>query len=338
MITTRNNFELTNHNTFAIPAMCRRFVEYDSAEDIPVVLQSVDPAEPVIHIGAGSNMLFTRDFPGTVIHSRIKGIEQLRESTGEVWLKVGAGVEMNALIKAVAERHLWGLENLADIPGEVGSSAVQNVGAYGVEAGDVIDSVCVWDRKENRFTTLSNADCRFAYRDSLFKHADSKGRYIIHAVVFKLSSHPAPKLDYPALKNCFATPPASPAEVSAAISRIRGDKLPDPAKVPSAGSFFKNPVVAQEVFDRIQQSEPSPVPHYPLPDGQVKIPAAWLIEQCGWKGTRRGNAAVWHLQPLVLVNPERKASPDEIIALENEIIESVKTRFGITLSPEVEHI
>lgn len=338
MITTRHNFDLTGHTTFAMPVSCKSFIEYDDAADIPAILAGLPEGEPLLHLGAGSNILFTRPFAGTVLHSAVKGVREVSRSDSEVMLEVGAGTVMTDLINHTCALGLWGLENLAGIPGEVGSAAVQNVGAYGVEAGDIIAEVKAWDRAEERFVSIPQSDCRFGYRDSLFKQPEAKGRYIIHAVTFRLCPTPAPRLTYPALAAKFADAPASPAEVAKAVIEVRGSKLPDPAEVPSAGSFFKNPVVSREVFEKIRETATADVPHYPLADGSVKIPAAWLIEQCGWKGQSLGRAAVWHLQPLVIVNPGRDASPEEIIALERAIVQSVSERFGITLSPEVEHI
>ena len=234
-----------------------------------------------------------------------------------------------------------GIENLSGIPGEVGASAVQNVGAYGAEAADSIVAVHAYDEVEEEFVTFTTDECHYAYRDSVFKQADFKKRYIIHAVDYRLSPIPAPDLSYPALKSHFEgfdESTLSPSDIRKAIIEIRNSKLPDPVKVPSAGSFFKNPVISEELFAEIRAKEaPAEPPHYKVSDG-YKIPAAWLIDRCGWKGYRDGNIGVWHLQPLVIVNPDRQASPEEVISLETRIIDSVKQRFGIKLTPEVEHI
>lgn len=341
MIKTYDNYDLSSHNTFAMNVKCGEFMEYSHADDIPFILSSIRKDIPKIHIGAGSNLLFTGDFPGIVLHSAIKGIDVISESRQEIIVRAGAGETMDDLVRWACDRELWGLENLSGIPGEVGASAVQNVGAYGVEACDAIVEVHAYDEVECEFVTFSNAECNYAYRDSIFKHPDFKGRYVIHSVDYRLSPIATPKLSYPALKARFETCDEStltPHDIRKAVIEIRDSKLPNPAEVPSAGSFFKNPVVSEDTFSRICQTETGlNVPHYKV-DGGYKIPAAWLIERCGWKGFSEGNVAVWHLQPLVLVNPERKASPAEVLDLEKRIIASVNERFGIKLSPEVEHI
>lgn len=341
MITTLDNYNLTERNTFAMKVKCGVFMEYTKAEEIPFILSSIRKDVKRMHIGAGSNLLFTSDYPGVVLHSAIKGIKILSETSKEVIVRVGSGETMDDFIKWACDRQLWGVENLSGIPGEVGASAVQNVGAYGTEACDVIVAVHAFDEVDREFVTFSNEKCRYGYRDSIFKKPNFKGRYIIHAVDYALRPEVSPTLTYPALKTMFGdrdTATLTPHDIREAVIATRASKLPDPAKVPSAGSFFKNPVVTEEHFERIrQQEEGIEVPHYKTAAG-YKIPAAWMIDRCGWKGYEEGNVAVWHLQPLVIVNPYRKASPDEIVNLEKKIIDSVRQRFGITLSPEVEHI
>lgn len=338
MIKSYQNFDLSGHNTFAMKVKCGCFMEYDAAADIPFIFSSIRKDIDVIHIGGGSNLLFTADYPGIVLHSAIRFIRETGREGNTVFVEAGSGVVMDELISYLCSRGLWGLENLSGIPGEVGASAVQNVGAYGVEAADAIVSVNTFDTLNNEFVTIPASDCSYGYRDSIFKRPGYKGRYIIHSVTFRLSAIPTPDISYPALRDSFATPPSTPAEVREAVIRVRDSKLPDPATVPSAGSFFKNPVISPSQFDRVKEAAGDmAVPHYDA-GGGIKVPAAWLIDQCGWKGYTDGNVAVWHLQPLVIVNPERKATPAEVIGLEKRIIDSVSSRFGITLSPEVEHI
>ncbi|MCM1163333.1 MAG: UDP-N-acetylmuramate dehydrogenase [Muribaculaceae bacterium] len=339
MITTSQNYDLTERNTFAMPVKCGCFMEYDKASDIPFLLSSIRPGVDIFHIGAGSNLLFLRDYPGVVIHSAIRFIEEAGREGDSVLVRVGSGQTMDSFIAQMCERNLWGVENLSGIPGEVGSAAVQNVGAYGVEAADVIDTIEAFDRSSGEFVTLKGADCDYGYRYSMFKSPSLKGNYIITAVTFRLSATPRPVVSYPALAKAFSEVPTTPGQVREAVIAIRNTKLPDPASTPSAGSFFKNPVVSRETYEQIvaAEGEEVQVPHYEV-DGGVKIPAAWLIDQCGWKGRSMGNAAVWHSQPLVIVNPDHKATPDEIVALEKAVISSVRERFGITLTPEVEHI
>ncbi len=340
MITTIDNFDLTDRNTFAMRVKCKRFIEYDDAADLPEIISSIGEM-PMFHIGEGSNLLFTGDFPGAILHSKIKSIDILSNCDGKVTIRVGSGVKMDDLIKDCCDKELWGLENLSGIPGEVGASAVQNVGAYGVEACDCIVAVHAFDIKESQYLTFTTSECQYGYRDSLFKRPTHKGRYIIHSVDFQLSHLPVPVLRYPTLNEKFKNVSAvrlKPGDLRKAVMETRDQKLPDPAVTPSAGSFFKNPIVSQSQFNSILRTENrDSIPHYPVED-MIKIPAAWLIDQCGWKGKTEGNVAVWHLQPLVIVNPERKATPQEVISLESQIIDSVKSRFDITLSPEVEHI
>ncbi|MDE6417720.1 MAG: UDP-N-acetylmuramate dehydrogenase [Duncaniella sp.] len=337
MITSCDNFDLCAHNTFGMAVRCRRFVEYDSAEDIPALLASLPEGEPWMQIGEGSNLLFLSDYPGSVLHSRVCHVREERRDGTEVLLRAGAGVNMDTLARETAAEGLWGLELLAGIPGEVGSAAVQNVGAYGREAADVIREVTVYDTAECCFKTLGRDECRYGYRDSIFKHPEVKGRYIVTDVLFGLSTTGPSHFRDRMLEERFGgREGVNPLDVALAVVGIRNSKLPDPKDVPSAGSFFKNPVVSTEVAERLRAEYPD-IPAYDA-EGGVKIPAAWLIDRCGWKGKKLGRAAVWHLQPLVITNPSRDASPDEIVALEEAIATSVEARFGIRLTPEVEHI
>ena len=322
-------------NTFALPAFCRRLVEIESAYHLRALLPEL-AGEPLLKVGAGSNLVFITDWPGTVLHSAISDITFLPDGT----VRAGSGVVMDHLAALAAGRGLWGLENLSGIPGEVGASAVQNVGAYGVEAADRIVSVEAVDLVTGETRYFSVDECGYAYRDSIFKHSPAKERYFITHVTYRLSSEPSPVLSYPALRDAFeGRMPQSPEEVRSTIIAIRDSKLPRPDEVPSAGSFFKNPVVDAAAFERVEALHPDiRVPRYPLADGSVKIPAAFLIEQCGWKGYDNGRVAVWHKQPLVLTNPCRQASGADVLDLETRIIASVAARYGITLSPEAEHI
>ena len=246
-----------------------------------------------------------------------------------------------------AKEGLWGPENLSLIPGEVGASAVQNIGAYGVEAKDIIARIRAFDMQERRFVDIDPADCAYGYRASKFK-TEWKGRFIITSVTFRLSSVPAPKLDYGGVRKALAergmdTENVTPTQIRDTIIDIRRQKLPDPAEKGSAGSFFCNPVITPEHFARIEagarqvHGEDYKVPHYVV-DGGIKVPAAWMIEQCGFKGAREGGAAVYQKQPLVIVNDSGNATPEEIMDLEQRVIDGVKEKFGVTLHPEVEHL
>ena len=404
MIKTEYYKDLTKMNTFGMRVKARCFIEYDSVADL-VDIEFEELARPVLHIGGGSNLLFTDDFKGTVLHSKIDFIEILDEchripeapafassgtsypvnhpknpqifgdpekvgkcllhtngtssadfsQSSKVLVSVGAGVVFDDFCAWAAKEGLWGVENLSYIPGEVGASAVQNIGAYGVEVKDVIRKVYCYDTQEEEFVHFDVEECGYGYRDSMFKKPEVKGRYIVTHVVFALSRAPQPMLDYGHLKEAVADchferscsgdeKSLTPAMIRKVIIRIRKEKLPEPSVKGSAGSFFKNPVVPMEQFLKIEAAAKAEhgsdykVPHYDLPDGMVKIPAAWMIEQCGWKGRRSGGAAVWDKQPLVIVNHTGEAYPEEIVGLEKRIISSVKTKFGVELHPEVEHI
>ena len=342
MIKTEYYKDLTKMNTFGMKVKARCFIEYDSVADL-VDIEFEELARPVLHIGGGSNLLFTDDFKGTVLHSKIDFIEVLEESE-EVLVSVGAGVVFDDFCAWAAKEGLWGVENLSYIPGEVGASAVQNIGAYGVEVKDVIRKVYCYDTQEEEFVNFGVDECGYGYRDSIFKRPEMKGRYVVTHVVFALSREPKPVLDYGHLRDAVSTVQVTPELIRKTIINIRKEKLPEPSVKGSAGSFFKNPVVPMEHFLKIEaaaKAEHGPdykVPHYDLPEGMVKIPAAWMIEQCGWKGKRSGGAAVWDKQPLVIVNHTGEAYPEEIIGLEKRIIASVKAKFDIGLHPEVEHI
>ena len=346
-------------NTFGMKVKARCFIEYDSVADL-VDIEFEELARPVLHIGGGSNLLFTDDFKGTVLHSKINFIEIINDKADQVLVSVGAGVVFDDFCDWAAKEGLWGVENLSYIPGEVGASAVQNIGAYGVEVKDVIKTVYCYDTVDEEFVNFDVEDLEYGYRDSAFKDPEIKGRYIVTHVVFALSRTPQPKLDYGHLKDAVLSASASlpsdtdaeqdllgnvmPALIRKVIIKIRKEKLPEPSVMGSAGSFFKNPVISAEHYARIEAAAKAEhgadykVPHYDLPDGTVKVPAAWMIEQCGWKGKRSGNAAVYDKQPLVIVNYTGEAYPEEIIGLEKRIIASIKAKFDIELHPEVDHI
>ena len=371
MIKTSYYQDLTKMNTFGMRVKARCFIEYDSVADL-VDIEFEELARPVLHIGGGSNLLFTDDFKGTVLHSKINFIEilddchfdqssdchfdqssdchfdQAQRVEKSVLVSVGAGVVFDDFCAWAAKEGLWGVENLSYIPGEVGASAVQNIGAYGVEVKDVIRTVYCYDTVEEEFVHFSVDECGYGYRDSIFKDPEIKGRYIVTHVVFTLSRDPQPRMDYGHLKDAVLAEAAgrelTPAMIRKVIIKIRKEKLPEPSVMGSAGSFFKNPVIEAGQFAHIEaaaKAEHGPdfmVPHYDLPDGTVKVPAAWMIEQCGWKGRRSGGAAVWDKQPLVIVNYTGEAYPEEIVGLEKRIIASVKAKFGVDLHPEVEHV
>ncbi len=341
------NFDLSALNTFRMKASCACFVEYDSAAELESIEWDSLP-KPIKHIGEGSNLLLTGDFPGTILHSRINFIKYVDMGFDEVPVMVGAGVHWDRFVAETCGHGLWGAENLSLIPGEVGAAAVQNIGAYGVEVKDIISGVVCYDLQEKKKVKFSTAECGYGYRESMFKHAD--GRYIVTSVLFRLSRKYNPRLDYKGVRQALgldenACPEdLSPMKVREAIIDVRRRKLPDPEEIGSAGSFFKNPVVGALDFARIIDiarrdfGAEATVPHFINPDGSIKIPAAWMIEKCGFKGVTEGGAAVYEKQPLVLINKTGNASPKDVLALENRIISAVRDRFGVELHPEVEHL
>lgn len=359
------NYDLSGHNTFGMKVRCALYIEYETVEELQNLKWKELP-QPIMHIGAGSNLLFTGDFPGTVLHSAVKYMKFVDMGLDEVLMTVGAGVVFDDFVARCCEVGLWGAENLSLIPGEVGASAVQNIGAYGVEAKDIIAGVVCLDTTDWSKTIFKTPELAYGYRDSMFKHA--KGRYIVTSVLFRLTRKYSPKLDYGGVRAALeaqypgitaaaaasavanGAPVLTPQMVRDAIIGIRRTKLPDPAEKGSAGSFFKNPVIPREHFERIEaiaadraaaagsvEAAPS-VPHFDLPDGTVKVPAAWLIDSLGFRGAVRGGAKVYDKQPLVIVNESGTASPEEIMALEQEIITKVWETYDIELHPEVEHV
>ena len=393
---------------------CRAYVEVTDPKDL-LTLDFDSLPQPLFVMGGGSNLLFTRDFPGTVLHVAAEGSipgghvhprtwvgggarcdssgrgrseRSERSSSGDTSfydVTIPAGVVFDEFCAWAAEEGLWGPENLSLIPGEVGASAVQNIGAYGVEAKDIIASIRAYDRSTGQFVTIDPATCAYGYRTSKFK-TEWKGRYVITAVTYRLSRTPQPRLDYGGVRKALeemgvsmeaqtasaslrplptrnasddaavgpsllhgrgwpwvCAPTLTPTLVREAIIGIRQQKLPAVEELGSAGSFFCNPVISREHFHRIEaiaRADNGPdyqVPHYEVGDG-VKVPAAWMIEQCGFKGARSGGAQVYQKQPLVIVNASGTASPEDIIGLEQQIIKTIEQKYGITLHPEVEHV
>ena len=339
MITKINDLNLRPFNTMGVDAVCDEWIEFTEAADIPEVVRLCAGRKHKC-IGSGSNMLFTGDYHGVLLHPAILDVtSRPADERDFVIVRAGAGVEMDSLIESCAKAGLWGLENLSGIPGLVGSSAIQNVGAYGVGAGDIISSVECYDTEQNRFVTLGKDDLGFGYRHSMFKEKAHAGRYIVSYVEYRLSRNPMPKLGYGSLHSLLDGSSApTPVEVRNAVIAVREQKLPPVDKAGSAGSFFKNPVVEKTLFEKISAMDGiGEVPHYEV-EGGIKIPAAWLIDRCGLKGCVEGGAAVWQKQPLVIVNSTGHATADDILRLEALITETVKKRFGIELFPEVEHI
>lgn len=329
------DFNLKHHNTFGINAKCRLFVEFDNVDDIPQVLDIIhrDGGEFFI-LGGGSNLLLTSDFNGIVIHPSIKGYDT-EPIDGGMLLRAGCGVEWDELVEYSVSNGWYGLENLSLIPGTVGASAVQNVGAYGVEAKDVISSVEAVEIETGKRFVFDNSDCDYSYRYSRFK-ADWRNCFIITHVTYRLSSVYVAKLEYGNIKNELekrgvADSPTA-LQLREVVMAIRREKLPDPQVEGNAGSFFMNPVVGIDKYEELKSQYPS-MPHYTIDDKHEKIPAGWLIEQCGWKGRTLGRAGVHDRQALVLVN-KGGATGCEILELCNAVRRDVSERFGITIVPE----
>jgi len=444
MVTRYTDYDLSARNTFRMKVRCALYIEVTEEADLPALDWDALP-QPVMVMGGGSNLLFTGDFPGTIVHygafcalespgalDQVRGIfgrggflgtgpgpgcvdhsgpegisagpgpegkngprpktGWTRSTTeGALLVSLPAGTVFDDFCAWAAAEGLWGPENLSLIPGEVGASAVQNIGAYGVEAKDIIAGIRAWDRLERRFVDIEPADCEYGYRTSKFK-TEWKGRYIITAVTYRLSRTPQPQLDYGGvrkaleLKGVRMSPPGAcpppdeyrgrgpitacsrsekagvwegperakrtespggfiltPQTIRDTIIDIRRQKLPDPEELGSAGSFFCNPVISKEHFAQIVKTareDNGPdyqVPHFEVGD-QIKVPAAWMIDQCGFKGATNGGAQVYNKQPLVIVNASGNASPEEIIGLEKRIIDTIAAKYGIVLHPEVEHV
>lgn len=325
------NFPLRAHNTFGLEVYAHRFLEYASEEELATLIHTGQIGTPYLHIGAGSNLLFTDNYPGTILHSRILGISVTHEDADSVCLRVGAGVVWDDFVRLCVEKGWQGAENLSLIPGEVGAAAVQNIGAYGVEAKDIITSVETLDSSGHE-QTYQVEECAYAYRRSLFKRPEMKSVFITR-VNFRLNKTPRFHLDYGALREALNGQTPTLSLVRNAIIHIRQSKLPDPKELGNAGSFFMNPVIPRAQFEQLQTTHPA-IPHYDVDEHLVKVPAGWLIEQCGWKGRSLGPAAVYDKQALVLVNTGG-ATGNDIVRLAEAVQASVREKFNINIQPEV---
>lgn len=330
------DYSMLAHNTFGIDAKCRRFIEFASVGELKEALASIDvTGGSMLIIGEGSNLLLTRDFDGVVLHSAIKGREWSVGGDGSVLLRCGSGETWDDIVGFCVDKGWHGAENLSLIPGEVGASAVQNIGAYGAEAKDIIYKVEAVEVATGKEVEFSNADCCYAYRDSKFKR-EWKNRYVITYVTYALSLTFSPDLDYGNIRASLLSqgiehPTAH--QLRQTIIDIRRAKLPDPHVLGNAGSFFMNPVVDAAVYRDLSKRYPD-MPHYVVSADKVKIPAGWMIDQCGWKGKSLGRAGVHDRQALVLVN-RGGATGSDVVALYRRIIGDVKAKFGIDIHPEV---
>jgi UDP-N-acetylmuramate dehydrogenase len=327
------DFSLESLNTFRIPARARRYLRVTSSAQLASVMADPQLAGlPRLVLGGGSNLLFTRDFDGLVLHMALAGREIVGEEGGCTLVRAAAGENWHDFVQWTLAQELGGLENLSLIPGTVGAAPIQNIGAYGAEIKDVFHSLTVFDTATGAERVLRAADCRFGYRDSVFKHADGAGLVVLD-VTFALPLAWQPNLRYAELAQELAGVQApTPRAVGDAVVAIRRRKLPDPAEIGNAGSFFKNPVVPGEQCERLLQSYPKLV-HHRQPDGSEKLAAGWLIDQCGWKGRNMGPAGVYPKQALVLVN-NGGATGADVVALARAIQADVLERYGVRLEPE----
>jgi len=330
-----NNFSLKNYNTFGIEAKAKQFVEISSEEELKTILQQYEGEKKLI-LGGGSNMLLTKDVDALVIHVGLHGKKIIKEDDDFVWVEGKAGENWHEFVMYCVERNWGGVENLSLIPGTVGAAPIQNIGAYGVEIKNIINLVDAIEIANGTTRAFTNAECRFGYRDSIFKQ-EAKDKYLISSITLTLTRKDHRfNTSYGAIEetmNQHGNRLLSVKNISDAVIHIRRTKLPDPARIGNAGSFFKNPSIGIELYDFIKKSYPS-FPSYPSANGLVKVPAGWLIEQCGWKGKTFNNIGVHQHQALVIVN-YGDGNGEKIWQLAMDICASVKGKFNITLQPEV---
>lgn len=327
-------YSLKQMNSFGIDVRTSLYAEPDSVESLEKLLEKYDyKGMPLLILGEGSNILFTRNYEGLIVHPGMKGMEVVEEDDREVLVRVGAAENWDNWIDKACSQGWFGLENLSLIPGSVGSAPVQNIGAYGVELEDHFFGADAWDLEQQKQVYLDREACKFGYRTSIFK-AESKDRYIITHVLFRLLKKEQLQLDYGPVKELFSKSKGKSArDLRDVIISIRRQKLPDPMEFGNAGSYFKNPLVDRTIFKCIRVDHPG-IPNYPEADSLVKIPAAWLIEHSGWKGKRIGQVGTWPTQPLVIVN-YGGASGQEILDFSEQLRTDVDQKFGIHLEREV---
>lgn len=333
----QENFSLKRYNTFGIDVIAHRFATFSSADELAQLLQ-LTGGTPFMILGGGSNMLLTKNIDGWVLKNEVAGIEKVNEDDDFVYIKAGAGENWHRFVLHCIDHHWAGLENLSLIPGNVGASPMQNIGAYGVEIKDVFHELTAFHVKEHSLHKFSLAECEFGYRESVFKRK-YKGQFVILDVTYRLRKKPVFNISYGAIGDELSKMGITELNIRAisdAVIRIRSSKLPDPAQIGNAGSFFKNPSIPSSRYETLKQQFPAIV-GYPNADGTVKLAAGWLIEQCGWKGYRKGDAGVHAKQALVLVN-YGNATGEEIYQLSGEVMKSVKEKFGVELEREVNTI
>jgi len=330
------NYPLQDITTFHAKVFAKYYTVFSSVEFLRQILSSPElKTMPFILLGGGSNVLFTGDFNGVIIRNAIEGIEVIKEDEDAIFIKASAGEKWHDVVLYCVNRNYGGIENLSLIPGTVGAGPIQNIGAYGVELKDVLHEVEAMNISTQEIRKFTNTECKFGYRDSIFKE-EEKGNYIILGVTLKLHKNPKVNVSYGTLSKeleIMGVTKPTIKDVSNAVIKIRSSKLPDPDKLGNAGSFFKNPVITNQLFEEIKTNHPDVV-SFPAMDGFTKLAAGWLIEQCGWKGKRIGDAGVHKDQALVLVN-YGDATGKEIYELSTQIINSVKEKFGVELEREV---
>ena len=331
-----SNINLVSYNTFGVTAIAKNFSRISTLDDLKEVINKNKILnEKLFILGGGSNVLFTQNLDAWVLKSEFKGIKKIDENEDFVWIEAYGGEDWHAFVMDTLNRGWYGLENLALIPGCVGASPIQNIGAYGVEVKDLISKVYAIELKTGNELVFDNADCQFGYRTSIFKQ-ELKGQLFIYKVVFKLKKSTLVNVSYRALKDELekeSISDPSPIDVANAVIKVRRSKLPDPAEIGNSGSFFKNPEISSETFQTLKDKF-NDIPNYPAPDGKIKLAAGWLIEKAGWKGYQKGNIGVHKKQALVLVNYGGGSGKD-IFDLSEKIILDVQTKFGITLVREV---
>lgn len=325
-------YSVKQHNTFGIDQKTKLFVEYNSVDELKKLIASGDIEQPFLHVGAGSNLLFVDDFNGTLLHSDIRYIHTLQQTDAEVLVSVGAGVCWDDFVAHCVEQEWYGTENLSLIPGEVGSAAVQNIGAYGVEVKDLLVSLNAVNLLTGEERTFLNVDCQYDYRFSCFKLPEMKVWAVVE-VTFKLSKQPSFNLSYKGLLNELGDEPCTLKRLRKAVIDLRNSKLPDHHQLGNAGSFFTNPVVSTDKLNELLKRYPD-MPHFPFKEDKVKLSGGWLIQMCGWKGKGIGDAAVYEKQALVLIN-KGNATGREVYELSEQIIADVREQFGVELHREV---
>jgi UDP-N-acetylmuramate dehydrogenase len=334
----QENFDLTGLNTFGVKARAKYFTELENEADIPALFNLKEfKNSPVLFLGGGSNILFTKDWDGLVVLNRLKGIEITKEDSESALVRAMGGEIWHDLVEFAVSRNLWGIENLSYIPGTVGAAPMQNIGAYGAELKNTLYSIETYDINSGQKKIFDPSECNLGYRDSIFKN-EARGKYFITAITLKLSKKENKNITYRVLKDYFEKNKVNPEtikDISDAVIAIRKSKLPDPKNLGNAGSFFKNVFVEEKKLKQIKEDFPE-VPYFEE-DGVYKVPAGWLIEQCGWKGKRVGNVGMHQNQALVLVN-YGGANGSEIRDFAESVIVSVENKFGLKIDPEVNFI